>query len=155
MKKEKGVWIYSMVLLAAAILLIVISAVSLHHPMASLEDEKESPFYQNVEQGVVELIAERDKIVVENSDLKHKITELETALTQQEKLLAELQTLYTATESVILLEKQVEEGAWETALATYQGISKDLLSESALSVYTECETALTEKGYIKTENTEE
>ncbi len=149
-RQRKIIWFYSILLFAAALLLILISALSQSRitprDTQSQKDEQQA-FNQTIQKSVTDLIRENEKLQNELKSINEKTASLEEENAAFDEDNKKRQFANEAADFLIEAEMEFNIGNYAKSSAVLQNVNAAVLTEQGERLYKWLSDKLVKKGY--------
>jgi septal ring factor EnvC (AmiA/AmiB activator) len=149
-QNNKFLWIYSVMLFSASLLLILISALSQSRitPSEALgPTDEQQAFNQTIQKSVTDLTKENEKLREELLSAKQKIASLEEKLDEITNQNTQSRFAGEATDFLIEAEMLFNTGNYAKSRDVLQNANAEMLSEPGKELYNWLRKKLASKGY--------
>lgn len=148
--KSKFIWLYSILLFSAALLLILISTLSqsrLTPSNALTQQDEQQAFNQTIQRSVTDLIKENETLRAEVNSSNEKIKQLENESSAISIDAKQKEQANRANEFLIEAELLFNTGKYADSRDALQNVNAALLSDQGKVLYDWLKDKLSKKGY--------
>ncbi|NLB80934.1 MAG: hypothetical protein GX800_04845 [Clostridiaceae bacterium] len=149
-KQKKIVWFYSILLFSAALLLILISALSQSRLATSeslSQKDEQQAFNQTIQKSVTDLIRENERLRGELKKANEENRQLEEESVTFDEENKKMQFINETTEFLFEAEMYFNVGDYAKSRNTLQNVNADVLPEQGIKLYNWLRDKLRKKGY--------
>ena len=150
-EKSNVIWLYTIIMFSAAILLILISSLSqlrLSPSEVVAQENEQQVFNQTIQNRVTDLVSENEKLRGELKDFSNIILQLEENSVIINSEMRDSRAAAEATDFLIQAEMLFNTGRNEESFAMLQNINAFALNDNAKQLYDWLSEKLAKKGFV-------